>query len=406
MDHLRARFWKTSIPFVAVYAVVWGVGNITLPLLAGSDARAGLVFAMLNLGVGLAAPVWGLLANRVRLSFLVLWSAVLSGSSWLALTLLGSRLLPALCLLFGLASAGIFALATVQVTHIFPKDKWDEYIARMQSLMTAGQVTGLLATSLYAKAVVGLPFLVVGILVSAFVSRGAIAAVVHRHHHFHVGRLAPRTNLPGIVHGHYHLRFRLRHLGHLANLPLLLVLSRWTLVLLAYAPIYAVYPLMMKGAFGFDSSVASIVYSVSTALTVLFFVVAGRVAKRRAPFAVTTLGAAISTLSFLCMIAGPYTGIGSFGAVGFLLMVSSYAFVAVGMNDGVVTLVSEQKEGEALGVANALMSADNVLGGLGGGVLVTVFGYESIFLLGLVLSGAAVGLGMLRPRTRPVQTGR
>jgi predicted MFS family arabinose efflux permease len=76
-------------------------------------------------------------------------------------------------------------------------------------------------------------------------------------------------------------------------------------------------------------------------------------------------------------------------------MVCSYAFVGVGMNDGVVAVVSEEKEGEALGVANALMSVDNVVGGMAGGALVTALGYPVLFGIGFVLSAAAVALGVV-----------
>jgi MFS family permease len=198
------RLLAHAMPFVTVYGVVWGVAGITLPL------RAGLVFAMLNLGVALGAPLWGHLSRTHSVTGLIFLSTGLAGLAWLGLTALGNTLLPLTALVFGLFSAGTFALATVQVTNIFPRETWDSHIADMQSLMVGGQVVGLLATSVCSGPALGIPFL-----------------------------------------------------------------------------------------------------------------------------------------------------------VGFVTMICTYAFVALGMNDGVVAAVSGAREGDVLGIANALMSIDNVVGGIG-----------------------------------------
>jgi MFS family permease len=392
---LRIEFWKHSVPFIMVYAVVWGVAGISLPLVAGSADRAGLVFAMLNLGIGIAAPAWGHFSRRVSVTGLTFLSVLLAGLSWTVLTIFGNVLLPLIALLFGLFASGTFALATVQVTEIFPKDQWDTYIAQIQSLMTGGQVVGLLATSLYSGAALGLPFLLIGVVCSAVVARRAIRRGIKEIEAFKFGHLTPSTIFPGILHGHYHLRFHPKHLLHFKHPVLAIVLARWTLLLLAWAPIYAVYPLMMHNAFDFPGPASSILYSVSTALTVVLFLAAGGLAKRRSPFFSMTIGAIISTAAFALMYLSLIAGSSLVGGAGFVLMVCSYAFVGVGMNDGVVAVVSEEKEGEALGVANALMSVDNVVGGMAGGALVTALGYPVLFGIGFVLSAAAVALGVV-----------
>jgi len=393
-SRLRIEFWKHAIPFMMVYAVVWGVAGITLPLVAGSTSRAGLVFAMLNLGIGVAAPVWGHFSRRASVSGLVFLSTVLAGLSWLGITILGNLLLPLFALLFGLSASGIFALATVQVTKIFPEDKWDSYIAQIQSLMTGGEVVGLLATSLYSGVALGLPFLVVGIVGGVAVARTQIRQGLGELEHFRFGHLTPSTIFPGILHGHYHLRFHPKHLRHFRHPVLAVVLVRWTLLLLAWAPIYAIYPLLMHESFGLEGPVASILYSASTAITVILFIAAGAIAKRSSPFASMSIGGVVSTASFALMYLSPMVGSQVLGAIGFVLMVCAYAFVGVGMNDGVVSVVSKEKEGEALGVANALASVDNVIGGIAGGVLVSALGYPMLFGLGFLLSALALVMGV------------
>lgn len=387
------RLLAHAMPFVMVYGVVWGVAGIALPLLAGSPGRAGLVFAMLNLGVAIGAPLWGHLSRKHSVTGLIFISTALAGLGWLVLTALGNRLLPVTALGFGLFSAGTFALATVQVTRIFPRETWDSHIADMQSLMVGGQVVGLLATSVYSGAALGIPFLLVGIVAAGLLARDLIAreeaALVH--HRWHARR--PRSFLPGILHGHHLRRIRLRHVFAVQSPFLAVLLTRWTLLILAWAPIFAVYPLLMHHVFRFSDSGSSLLYSGSTALSVPLFVVAGWVAKRASSVVAMTLGAAASATSFALMYVALLAGSAPIGAIGFVLMICAYAFVALGMNDGVVTSVSDAEEGDVLGIANALMSIDNVVGGIGGGILVAAFGYGMLFGIGFVLSLIALLLG-------------
>lgn len=390
----RYQLLTHAIPFVMVYGVVWGVAGIALPLLAGSPGRAGLVFAALNLGVAIGAPLWGHLSRRHSVTGLIFLSTVLAGLAWLILTLFGNMLLPETALVFGLFSAGTFALATVQVTSIFPRERWDSYIADMQSLMVGGQVVGLLATSVFSGAALGIPFLVIGIFAAGLLARKLIArerAALGKHS-WHLR--APHSLLPGILHGHYLHRLRPRHIFAVQSPFLAVVLTRWTLLILAWAPIFAVYPLLMHHVFRFSDGESSLLYSGSTALSVPLFVVAGWIARRASSVVSMTLGAVTSSAAFALMYVALFSGSDPAGAVGFILMICAYAFVALGMNDGVVTSVSAQEEGDVLGIANALMSIDNVIGGIVGGILVAAFGYGALFGIGFVLSVIALLMGV------------
>lgn len=389
-----------ALPFAMVYGVVWGVAGISLPLLAGSASRAGLVFAMLNLGVAIAAPVWGHLSRRHSVSGLILASTALAGLGWMLLTILGNTLLPAMALAFGLFAAGTFALATVQVTRVFPRETWDAYIADMQSLMVLGQVAGLLATSVYAGPALGIPFLAVGVLAASVLARDLIKRERPRAPHHRWRPHQPRAFLPGMLHGHHVRRLRISSLLTLRSAFVAVILTRWTLLILAWAPIFAVYPLLMHHAFGFSNAGSSLLYSGSTALSVPLFVGAGWIAKRASSVVSMTLGAACSTAAFALMYAALIGGFGALGAAGFVLMICAYGFVAPGMNDGVVAAVSESEQGDILGVANALMSIDNVVGGIGGGILIAAFGYGVLFCIGFALSAAALVLGVTSAKLR------
>ena len=119
---------------------------------------------MINLGIAAGAVVWGHLTCKFRLNNLIFTATVLSFLSWLAIVLFNEKFLIPLAFVFGAFTAGIFTYASVMITNTYPKDLWDKYIAQMQAFMTFGTVVGLLVTSLYANAVVALPFLLIAIL--------------------------------------------------------------------------------------------------------------------------------------------------------------------------------------------------------------------------------------------------
>jgi len=47
----KPNFYYLALPFSIVNGVVWGIGIVSLPLLAKTTSRAGLAFAMINLGI-------------------------------------------------------------------------------------------------------------------------------------------------------------------------------------------------------------------------------------------------------------------------------------------------------------------------------------------------------------------
>lgn len=384
------KFWRMALPFIMVNAVVWGVASIALPVLAGSDSRAGLVFAMLNLGLAIGAFIWGYLSRKVGLSILLFSSTLFSAAVWIVLVLLDGILLPFLAFVFGIFAAAIWALATVQVTRSYPKQEWDSRIARMQSFLVLGQVMGLLIASASSKPVLGIPLLGLAVLATLPVrlagERAAVSRFVHSQHHI------PKARIFDILTGHSHVNFKLSHLIHLKNIPLLIFYIRWILVLLAPAPVFAVFPLLMKGTFNLNTSMASIVFAGSTFASVLVFVAAAKLARKRSAFTSFNIGVLVCLAGFLMMYGAAIEWNRWIGVGGFVLVIVSWAFVSTGMNIGVVKLVNPEKEGEALGLANMLMSLDNMIGGLAGGILAAAFGYSVILIIGVGLSAGALVL--------------
>ena len=394
----KPNFYYLSLPFSIVNGVVWGIGIVSLPLLAGSTSRAGLTFAMVNLGIAIGAIVWGRLTPKFRLNSLIFTGTVLSFLAWLAIVLLDGKFLIPLAFVFGTFTASIFTYASVMITNTYPKELWDKYIARMQAFMTFGTVVGLLITSLYARPVVALPFLLLAIVIYLpFYKHHKKIAV---HHHLHFGLLRPKQHFAELFNGYFHGHIRWKHLLNFKNKALLLLNVRWVFVLLAPAPVYAMYPLLMKKAFHLSTTGSSLVYALSTAVGVVLFITAGNIAKKKSSFFTMNLGIMSYLLSFVFMLAGMWTRFYLIGIFGFMLMIFSWAFISTGMNISVVELTDEKKRGEALGLANSFQSIDNVLGGAIGGFLVTSMGYPVIMYFGIFFSGIAILLSIFQNKTK------
>ena len=394
----KPNFYYLALPFSIVNGVVWGIGIVSLPLLAKTTSRAGLTFAMINLGIAAGAMVWGHLSKKFKLNNLIFAGTVLSFLAWLAITLLNGRFLIPLAFIFGTFTASIFTFASMIVTNTYPKELWDKYIAQMQAFMTFGTVVGLLVTTVYAKVVVALPFLFLAIvLYLPFYKHHNSKA---EQHSLHFSLLKPRHNFSEMFNAYFHGHIKWKHWRNFSNKPLLLLYLRWIFILLAPAPVYAMYPLLMKKAFHLSTSGSSMVYAFSTAVGVYLFLAAGNMAKRKSASFTMNTGAALYLISFLLMLSGMLFNIALFGIAGFVLMIFSWSFVSTGMNINVVELADEGKRGEALGISNSIQSIDNVLGGAIGGMIVAAMGYQVIMYLGILFSGIAIILSIFQNKIK------
>ncbi len=388
----KPSFLVLALPFSLVNGVVWGVGIMVIPLLAGDSTKAGVAFGMINLGIAMGAVMWGLLSRWVQVRALVFVSSFLSFVAWVAITMMHRRALVPLVFLFGVASAGIFALSSVVVTQVYEKDQWDRYISLMQAFMTGGTVVGLLLTSVWSSPIIGVPLLALGFI--GYIPLHGYGMGRGRNHLLHPGCLKPKMHFSELFTGYFHRQFRPRHLFHLRDRELFKLNLRWGLALLAVAPVYAIYPLLMKHSFGVSPRLSSLVYAVSTAIGVCLFIVAGRLSKRFTSTIPFNIAIFLYLFTFLLMMAGYFFKIGALGVGGFMLMIFAWSFISVGMNVSVVEMLDGSKRAEALGVANAIQSLDNVIGGMVGGALAFHYGEVSIMVLGLLLSLAALFTGL------------
>ncbi len=385
-------FFHLALPFSIVNGVVWGIGIMTLPILAKTGARAGLTFAMINLGIGIGAILWGTLSHTFKVRNLIFASSFLSFLGWLIIALFHGKFLIPLAFFFGIFTAGIFALASVIVTNTYEEKEWDKYISLMQALMTLGTVIGLLITSIYTNVIAGIPFLIIAFL--SYIPLSRHHGYVVRHHKLNLALLKPKMHFSEIFTGYFYHRFKIKHFLHLRDKRILLLNLGWIFSLLAAAPVYAMYPLLMKHVFLVKESSSSLIYAVSTGLGVYFFILAGKMSEKKSPLFSFNAGILLYLISFLLMFTGIKTQFYFLGIFGFIFMIIAWSFISVGMNVGIVKLADESKRAELLGVANTLQSFDNVIGGFVGGIIAEIFGYSYVILFGLVFTFFAIIIGI------------
>ncbi len=384
----RLSFLHISLPFSIVNGVVWGIGIIAVPLLAKTPSRAGFCFSMINLGIAIGSVIWGHLSHKFSVNKLVFTSSLFSLASWSLITTLNGKLIVPLSFIFGASAAGIFTLSSVTITQTYSKPLWEKYISLMQASMTGGTVLGLLITSVFPSAITGIPLLVLATLSYLPAWRhNKKSAKEHLLHHSHI---KPKMHFSELFTAYLHHHFRIKHIKHLTNKTLFLLNLRWTLALLSVAPVYAIYPLLMKSSFHISQHFSSLLYALSTAIGVYMFVIAGKLAKKRGanlPFNIATL---FYLSTFTLMGAGIILNTPILGAAGFTMMIFGWSFISVGMNISIVETTNETERAEVLGVANALQSLDNMLGGVIAGLLASGVGNLSIISFGLIFSLASV----------------
>jgi hypothetical protein len=342
-------FWRLAIPFVLFNASFYGLGGIVLPLLAEEAVKAGLVFAALNVGVALGAPLGGRLIRRVRLDVLEFASLAGGLASWSAITWLDPRGLVAYAFLLGLFAACMITVAPCCVTCAYPRQLWDGHIAKMQTWMMGGQVLGLLLAFVAPMPGTGLALQLLALLsalpiyIPPLSATGNTAAwSLHR----------PCVELSRVAHD-WSNGLDLETVWIRRLLPLY---GTWFLAALAAAPIYATYPLLMEQLFATPPREASLVFAVASLTAVGTSVALVHLTPRTSCTNVLRGGTGLRLLGLILMLLAMLWNRSLFGALGFIIFVNGWMAVSVGFNTALSERVPSTSQGAALGLATGLMS--------------------------------------------------
>jgi DHA1 family tetracycline resistance protein-like MFS transporter len=394
-------------PWYLAYALqgasVAGLIPILIPLVVnqgGSVAQVGLVMAGFNFG-GLAAPLWGALADRFRLHRWLLVGGLLLTTVGLFLFPFVSGSVPwlLLALLQGVGSAGAATVANLFVVEVHPEAEWDERIGWLQTFYGGGQVAGLLVagffsqssvvrTGIFAAAGVTLLAGLIGWLTTHTPARPSGARPILKYPtrtgEWTVG--SPQRLF------HHLTAEAMSGLGSLLRSPFGLFMLVWLLTFGGTAVIFSLYPVLMQGLFGVSPVVSSPVFAVAAGLGLFLYSPAGswsaRLGTRRVMLA--GFGARLVAVAVILVLGITHTvGLSWLALLGFVMIVLAWSLLSVS-STALAADLSPAGEGAGLGLFNAVTALAGVLGSFLGGAIAGASGFPAA--LGLALAGILAGL--------------
>jgi MFS transporter, DHA1 family, tetracycline resistance protein len=371
-------------------------------------AYVGWVMAAYNLG-GLAAPLWGILADRYRLHrSLVVGGGVIAAAGLAAFPLIPTpSAWPALALLQGIGATGAATIANLFVVEAHPQEEWEARLGWLQTFYAGGQVCGLLM----AAALTQMP-LHTGMLVAAGVTAlAALTASV-------TTRTPPNpvTPNPALLqpprpsewpvsspqHLFHHLTLNALHKGwHDLCSPFSLFLTAWWLCFAGSWAFFCQYPVLMQLTYGVSPWVSSSGSAVAHVLGLALYVPAGLWCERRGPQRVLNGALSMRWLAFISLVGLgflPFAGRVWLALLCVIVVILSWSMLSVS-GTALTARLSRGSEGEAMGLFNATTARAGVTGAALGGWVAERWGYR--MALGLPVVGVALSL-FLALMVRPV----
>ena len=401
----QAPWRKWVEPWYFSYALLGvmlaGLAPILLPLAVsrtGSPAEVGLVMAAFNLG-GLAAPLWGGLADRYRLHRLLLVGGLLmaaAGMAFFAFSQSAGAWL-ALAIVQGIGVAAASTVANLFIVEQHDRAEWDVRIGWLQTFYGAGQVAGLLAAGLLSRSNLSL-----GLLVAAGVA--ALAALL--------GWLTTRTPpkslepRPVLLHPIRHVELAMnspQRMYHLINLKGLkqfgtvlrssfgLFTALWFISFAGAAGVFSLFPVWMEKVYAVNSTVSSTGFALAAGLGLALYTPSCNWTRQFGAGPVLRIGLGVRLLAFLGLLVLGVSGLalGWLALVLFMLIVLAWSPITVSGTDWAARL-STIGEGEGLGIFNASTAVAGVAGSILGGWAAGQWGYPAVSVLGA--AGVVIGL--------------
>jgi MFS transporter, DHA1 family, tetracycline resistance protein len=415
-NHIRQAWSRRVEPWYVAYgllgAALGGLVPIVIPLAVvrtGDVLDVGLVMAAFHLG-GLAAPLWGGLADRyggqrgLVIGGLLLTAMALAAfpwttapAAWIGLAVLG-----------GLGGATATTLAPLFVVRVYPPAEWDERISWLHAFYDGGQVAGLLlAGGLSQVHVRGGLLTAAGLTVTAAVLAWLTTRTPLGPSSQSQERLRPARHgdvalagLPG--HGHQPTLDTLRQLRPALWSPFHCFLMAWLLALIGSSAFFALYPILMREVFAIAPALSSLTYAMAGGLRLLVYPHAGRWSLRFGQVRVLRAALGVRLLAFgslLALAMMPLDGQRWLALPIVTVVVLAWPLLSVS-STALTAHLSPVAEGEGMGLYKAVSALAGVIGAALAGALAERWGYRAS--LGLAIAGVAVAL-VLSIQIRPVQ---
>ncbi len=406
----RKHHWQEWIePWYLAYAmtgvVVAGLVPVLIPLMvskSGNAGQVGLVVAAVSLG-GLTSPLWGGLADRLRLHRGLLTGGMLLASLGLAAFGFVNSPLPwfILAILLGLGTASAATVANLFVVEAHPQAEWDERIGWLQTFYGIGQVGGLLLagiltqidfrTSLGVTAALSAAAAILGWFTTKTppAQPGLAPVLVHPVKHTESALSSPQRLF------HRPSRLGIKNLGSSLRSPFGVFLFAWLLAFAGPAAVFSQYPILMQNVYGVNPATSSVAFAVIAALGLTLYTPAGNWSEHQGPRRILRVSLGLRLLAFAGMFgliflrAGNSSG--ALAILAFAFVVLAWSLMSVS-GTALAARLSTIGEGQGLGIFNALTAVAGILGALLGGWAAGRWGYGSIVVV--ALGGVALGLAI------------
>ena len=413
MNHSKS--WRNWVePWYGTYAlqgvVFAGLLPMLLPLMVsknGSSTHVGLVMAMLSLG-GMSAPLWGGLADRYRLHrFLLLGGMLLAtlALGFFAYTTQASLWI-LLALMIGIGAAGSATVANLFVVEDHPKPEWDERIGWLQTFYGVGQVAGLFIAGLLSQLDMKL-----GLLIAAGICllSALYGWYTTRTPHALAGKKPVLTNAPRLGDWGFLSPQRLFHhlnlkawkkLGALLRTRFGILLGVWLLSIGGSGAFFSQYPILMQKVYTISPAISSTAFAIVAGLGLLLYSPAGNWSEKFSSVRVLRGAMGFRWLAYVLLFVLGFTSLGiknGLAMIGLAGVVGAWSVISVS-GTALAAQLSQQDEGEGMGIFNAATSLAGVIGAVLGGWIAGQWGY--FYITALAIGG--IGIGFLLSTLIPV----
>jgi MFS family permease len=187
------------------------------------------------------------------------------------------------------------------------------------------------------------------------------------------------------------------------------MLAAWIPAYAGSAIIFALYPVLFRGAFGVPPHTSALAFAGIVFLSLPLFVVAGRLTQRRGPALVMAgaLAARVILLATLAALAAAGHVPAVLPLAAFAGIMFAWSFLSVA-SPALTGQLMPQKEGDAQGLLNASSGLAGLAGSVVGGFAASLWGYPAALtigagatLLGLTVFAATLLRGVRDPQPAP-----
>ena len=385
------ELWYSGYAFQG--AVVFGTGAILMPIVvnnAGDAAKAGTVIGCFYIGQMLA-PLMGAITDRTG------WHRAFYLSGYLLLAI-GLALFPftklvwfwmILAFIQGVGSGTSNTVAAMFIVEYRPKQEWDTRVGWLQTFYGIGQAAGLgLAAVMQARPEIGL-LVSAGMMAPGLVLGSRRLPPPEKHHK------------PGKAHFAHHLHrpprsvFSMLHRyeGTIAGSAGCLLkewrsafglyIAGWFLIMLSTWLIGALFPLLMKNAFGLSYSMSSLYYALGAVIGIFAYTPSGTLGKKIGEGRVVIIGTVMTLISVggLSLLASVHSSVNSWLVpIVYILIPIAWSPLIVGGTAWTAQLATFE-EGEALGSFNAATAVAAVIAAFAAGFVARELGYGMILII-------------------------